>query len=343
MSHGCQLKFLKRLFGQVEVLHLKRLWTPWRIAVRDRTERLIAELQRVPEALQEKVDYKIADECMKEAQRVAGIAASNTSSDVTGPFAWISGAAVEQTWSALHRAEEALLMVMTDIAARLQAVGIRAAMAHWPSADTRTALYQQMLDAIIAGTGALTVEQRETLRGIREAINTRSDTAHARERALRNILYGLSAVLLIVLLVFCVGQLGTSSVFSTCAVSGTTSPSCRSVSEIALASGFGGLISVIAFIGSLQSSSGPYNLGVAQAVLKVISGAAIGLFRVLLVQHGVLDILAPQNNNRILAYAVLFGFAQQLVTQAADKRAADIVGSTPSARTGPAVPAVGAG
>jgi len=147
-------------------------------------------------------------------------------------------------------------------------------------------------------------------------------------------LLGLAAVLLLVVLSLGISQgTGTgSAVFSTCSVAATSCSPCRSVGEIELAAGLGGLISVIVFIQGLQTSRGPCNLAVAQAFLKFVAGAAIGLLGVLLVQHGVLDVLAPQDNNRVLSYAVLFGFAQQLVTQAVDRRAADVVAQTPGTR-----------
>ena len=81
-----------------------------------------------------------------------------------------------------------------------------------------------------------------------------------------------------------------------------------------------------------------------QAITKIIAGAAVALFGILLVQHGILSLVSAQDSGHLIGVAVLFGFAQQLVTQvvtqAADKRAAELVGAAPSTRVPGSSPSV---
>ncbi len=141
---------------------VKTHWTNWKIPVQDRLARLTEAIKRVPEASRGTPDYSIADACLKEASRASGLCKDPASKK--GEFrpaigvSWFTGALIEQTWSALDRTEEALIMLQADEVVRQQAIGMRAAVAHWPSTDTRTATYQGKLDTISAGTGGLTTE-----------------------------------------------------------------------------------------------------------------------------------------------------------------------------------------
>jgi peptidoglycan biosynthesis protein MviN/MurJ (putative lipid II flippase) len=65
--------------------------------------------------------------------------------------------------------------------------------------------------------------------------------------------------------------------------------------------------------------------------LKPITGAATALVAVLLLQSNLLLGPIEQNQSMFLAYAVLFGFSQQLLTQFVDKRAVSLI--TPDAAT----------
>jgi hypothetical protein len=95
----------------------------------------------------------------------------------------------------------------------------------------------------------------------------------------------------------------------------------------ALGGGFGALLS----IRNLRGSSTPYGVPMALAVLKVPSGALTALIGMLLLAGGFVPGLSNLDSQRqILAYAVLFGYAQQLITRLADNQAQTILNRLPS-------------
>ncbi len=64
---------------------------------------------------------------------------------------------------------------------------------------------------------------------------------------------------------------------------------------------------------------GPYGTRTAQAILKVLAGAAVALLGVILLRKG-LGGLAPARDGTALFYAVILGFGQQVLTGLVDKR-----------------------
>jgi len=317
--------------------HWSAHWTTWRIPVADRLKRLEDELQRLSDQDRSTTIGKCITDDIIEARRRSGVADGATADvgtvDEPGLRAWWTGSAIERTWAALHRAEEALLLIACDADVLQQAIGMRSAVGTWPASDTRTTAYQQTLDDITKVGGAVGDPSREALREIRSAINTRSDERHARERGLRNTLLLFSGLLVVAMVVaWLVTDVRGVALFPVPSATGAAAPRPNTLAIEAIAT-FGGLISAVAFIQGLQTGAGPYNLAFPQAVLKVSTGAAVGLFGVILVQYGVLSLVVAQDQNHLLGYALLFGFAQQAVTQMADKRAAALVGSSPSTRT----------
>jgi hypothetical protein len=92
----------------------------------------------------------------------------------------------------------------------------------------------------------------------------------------------------------------------------------------------GGLLSVLLAVASLQTETGPYNLGHAQVALKAVAGAATGLAGVLLLQGGFFGSLGAETKIALLGYAVVFGLTQHLFTRWVDKHAEDQLGSKQS-------------
>ena len=92
----------------------------------------------------------------------------------------------------------------------------------------------------------------------------------------------------------------------------------------------GGLSGALA-IRHLQGSSTPYDVPVALSLLKLPSGALLALVGLLFVRGGFVPGLSQLDSQpQILAYAFLFGSAQQLVTRLIDRQAQDILTKVPS-------------
>jgi hypothetical protein len=93
----------------------------------------------------------------------------------------------------------------------------------------------------------------------------------------------------------------------------------------------GGGLSVALSIRHLQGSSTPYDVPVALSLLKLPSGALSALVGLLFVRGGFVPGLSQLDSQpQILAYAFLFGIAQQFVTQLVDRQAQDILSKVPS-------------
>jgi len=261
--------------------HWSKHLTTWRIPVADRLKRLEDAVARLPNEKLTTADGQVVAEDIMEARRRSGVVDGATADVgmVDRPFlrAWWTGSAIERTWAALHRAEEALLMLADDPYVVQQAVGMRSVLAMWPASDTRVA-YQQKLVAITSPGAAVGSAEREVLRDIRSAINTRSDARHARERGLRNSLLGFSVLLVLALvLTWLVTDCRGVALFPLPSVKGATAPRPNTLAIEAVAA-LGGLVSAVAFVQRLQTGAGPYNLALPQFVLKVVTGGAVGLF-----------------------------------------------------------------
>lgn len=93
----------------------------------------------------------------------------------------------------------------------------------------------------------------------------------------------------------------------------------------------GGGFAALKAIRTLHHSSTPYDVPMALAVLKVPSGALTAVIGVLLLAGGFVPGLSNLDSQRqILAYALFFGFAQQLITRLADDQAQTILNRLPS-------------
>jgi hypothetical protein len=108
-------------------------------------------------------------------------------------------------------------------------------------------------------------------------------------------------------------------------------PAPGDVALVALLGMLGGGLSAAVAIRRLQGSSTPYDIPVALSLLKLPSGAVSALVGLLFVRGGFVPGLSQLDSQpQILAYAFLFGIAQQIVTRLVDQQAQDILTKVPS-------------
>jgi len=108
-------------------------------------------------------------------------------------------------------------------------------------------------------------------------------------------------------------------------------PAPGDVTLVALLGLLGGGLSGAVAIRHLQGSSTPYDIPVALSLLKLPSGALSALVGLLFVRGGFVPGLSQLDSQpQILAYAFLFGIAQQIVTRLVDQQAQDILTKVPS-------------
>ena len=84
----------------------------------------------------------------------------------------------------------------------------------------------------------------------------------------------------------------------------------------------------------MASSAAPYDVPLALALLKVPTGALTAVAGILLLGGGFVPGLSELDTQRqILAYALVFGYAQQLATRYLDDRATTLLAEVPSKHT----------
>jgi len=340
------------------------LISTWKVNIEDRSRRLQTELDNIraktPEAANDP-HFTSAARAVNYARSLAGLAPIDylPTDSVTGyawwqrPVARLTGASIEAAWLACHRADEALLLVQPADTVRSRAVEMLADVSSaLPSSDPRVAAYKAILEPVAIGELAVPAfgaavgtqgnqvpsgDVRPAMQSIRATLNASSDNAHGNLRSFRNVLAAVMFVLLLgCIAIAFVGQFDQSA-WSVCGPSetaGSTAQQCLDgganprgldLAEVAIAAALGGLVSAAVGLLKQQGFQGPYSLPLVQALMKIPMGAAVGLAAILLLQRNLLGLLGPVPGTRVLAYAVLFGFAQLAVTTLIDTRANDVI------------------
>lgn len=261
--------------------------------------------------------------------------------------AWWTGTAVTAGWESVHDAEAELVNVEREDEVRASLPRLLAWIQQvMPSGDQRTRYEQQLTDFMNSAKPLDVTAVEQAYQDVIRANNEK----HANLRAFRNLLAGVTAVLAATLVALAVWHALNVNFVSLCgrpatpsqttgptATAGTPSrrcltgpkPTARDIAEIELVGAIGGLLSIAFGLGSVETPPSRYNPRPQQGALKPAAGAATALIGVLLVQSGVL--IAPAasaSESLLLAYAAIFGFAQQLLTQFVDKRAGKLLGDS---------------
>jgi hypothetical protein len=272
---------------------------------------------------------------------------------------WWTGASCEGAYVNLHEAEIALAQLLPDDEIR---ASIPAALARLQTMDVtdprRRAAETQLADSL---------PRAQRRAAFQSAVRTGLeliDQQHARLRGFRNIVLTTTAGLMLLVIAMCVVGAWKPDALPLCFGPEPTTPTgqpaepvvgpvgvaCPSeeappspgtearrlpapgdVTLVALLGLMGGGLSGALAIRHLQGSSTPYDVPVALSLLKLPSGALLALVGLLFVRGGFVPGLSQLDSQpQILAYAFLFGSAQQLVTRLIDRQAQDILTKVPS-------------
>lgn len=241
---------------------------------------------------------------------------------------WYSGAAIEEAWLNIHRASETLIMIQSSASLIGELIQVNAAFrASIEASDPR---YQDLAHLITEVTGVLVTQQkpelmtalmRSKLRAVRAVANVASDTAHETVRRWRNLLLiagcavGALAVLITVI------HAAVPTFFSLVPSGMQLTGDAIEPWEIALLGSLGGALAAVLALNRFSGFTDPSGLPVIQAFARVPTAATTSLIGVLLMQTATLDVLKPQNGATVLAYAFFFGYAQEPLLRAIDRRA----------------------
>ncbi|HZS13477.1 MAG TPA: hypothetical protein VFC09_02655 [Candidatus Dormibacteraeota bacterium] len=319
------------------------VWAPWRVQVRDRIVRDEEDLARAAQASREAhpTDNAVAALALASARRHARLATASTRMSTREhlerlTLAMLTGAPIESAWLAIHRAEEAMLLLMDDDAVRREVAQLRRAFDQLGMAkdDPRCVTYTAVLSTVAASKPGTVVadSDRNALREIRQLVDARSDQVHAQRRALRNIQLAVAGMCGVLALFLGLADHFWTSGLNLQPIAPNSGSGTPGVGEVLLIAGLGGLLSAIVALRNLDPYGGPFGLSVVQAVLKVPAGAVTGYVGVLIMQRGLLGVVGPQDGARVLGYAALFGFAQLAVTRLIDDRANKVLAETKAAQ-----------
>jgi hypothetical protein len=275
---------------------------------------------------------------------------------------WWRGTSVEQAFASLHAARSVLVDLLPDdeVQALLPGAVARVGSCLFPTDPRRLMVEHLQYEHTSA-------RRRSGLRHALEMGFAASDESHARIRALRNVL--LMAALLITIFMACFiwfvsvdpravplcfhptvsaaeaeqatrtfGGVATNYSERTVCPTGEQvlggpeqKPNYRDVQIIAGLGVLGGALASTVSIRTLSGKVTPYGIPVAVALLKLPIGALTAIAGIILLGGAFVPGLSNLDSQRqILAYALILGFAQQLVTQFIDRRASALIAQVPS-------------
>ncbi len=279
-----------------------------------------------------------------------------------------SGSDIEQAWRAIHRAQAALYVIYQEKDLLPQAEHVEAVIAELPeqaalmksinnliSQIARRALSAPatptdpgtMLRGICerarraSNAPATPTDPGTMLRGIYERTVDISDNLQVEARGLRNTLMVASAATFFVVAALGVAHTFNPAIIELCVHTAKGQNVCPlgasarplDLFAIELAGMLGGLLSIVIPLATGERIKTPYRVFNQQLVLKLVVGAASALGGVILLTGGVIDTIKLESATAILGYAVIFGFAQQIVTGAIDRRADSLAKQTPIAKS----------
>jgi hypothetical protein len=274
--------------------------------------------------------------------------------------AW-SGAAIRRAFLNLHAAEVAMVSLLSEeqIGSRIPEALVRLEKLH------RTDQRRREAELILRHDRQGPKRRAAYAEALRLGYEIK-DARHAQVRSFRNIVYATTIALCAVVLALCVIGAAFPDAIPLCfAPSSTTAeqgappgefttvcpteeqppdpnagatrrlPAPGDVTLTALFGLLGGSLSGAFAIRKLQGTSNPYSVPVALSLLKLPSGALTAIVGILLVRGEFIPGLSQLDNQpQILAYAFVFGVAQQVATRYVDERAQQLLTTVPSKAAG---------
>jgi hypothetical protein len=225
-----------------------------------------------------------------------------------------------------------------------------------PNGETRIQPAERGSLASSAQAGRSTANlalRRSSLRDAMQVSYDAADEQYARVRSFRNVL--ITGAVLLSMLVIAVCLVGAryskaiplcsnpSSTTATAAATGpqvvcptsemadTSAPHGGDVAVVALMGVLGAALSATLSVQKLRGTAAPYAVPVALAFFKLPAGALTAIAGLLLIKGDFVPGFSQlDSQGQILAYAIVFGVAQHLVTRFVDQRADDVVNGLPS-------------
>ncbi|GLZ00084.1 hypothetical protein [Actinoplanes sp. NBRC 103695] len=324
------------------------LWPePWAIDVATQADRISHRVRAAVAAGGEdavRAAYREAIESHLTAARQA--ARSRGRALKRGPADRWRGTSIELAYRHLHEAKVFLTELVPEDELDELVPEVQAKIAYClPPDDVRRLRLGEFATRADQGSG----RKRAAISQAMQIIYSATDQMHARIRSFRNLVLSATALIavfgtaLIVvvyvkpeLLPMCFypsAELPGSPAGAICP-SGAATPTANDIIIIVGIGTVGGVLASLFAIRKVRGTSTPYNIPVALAVFKVPVGALFAVAGVLLMGGGFLPGVGGLDSQRqILAYALVFGFAQLLATRLIDARGISLLNELPGGET----------
>jgi hypothetical protein len=269
-----------------------------------------------------------------EAARCAALRVSPRPSRASN---WWRGTIVEAAYQNLHAAEILMASLYDDhqVAAEIPEAIARVEVS-LDRDDPRRIAALQLQDAKPGEPGLRERFSKAVQIGFEAA-----DAEHARLRSFRNAVVGSAVVLAVILAGFIAYVWQHPDVMPLCFVgepdntricaTGGNAPQSFDLMTVAALGMLGGLLSAIVSIRNMQGTSLAYDVPTALAALKLPVGALSAMGGLLLIKANFIPGLSQlDSQEQILAYAFVFGVAQQLLVGMVDRHAQELLAAAPS-------------
>ncbi len=326
-------------------------------------EQAIAEID-AREFTTDRLEAQIGGAAAKRIRDILDDARAAADSDGLGLASRLRGSAIERAWGKINVADEALLQVAPDSYVEAQISRLRRRTEEMPQSDER----RKSLEAI-AKAPNITDEAREELAAVLHSVNGEARKAQTRVRSFRNMIlicafvlgltaaglgaFGFAKPELIPVCfepdaqVVCptkvvaltpdaqvTGQPSTAQTAMENEAQDKLSRAAVNGWDVLLIELLGTIAAALAAATALRKARGtstPYGIPIALAVLKLPSGALTAVLGLLFIRGGFIPgLTALDTPAQILAWAIIFGYAQQLFTHMVDNQAHSVLQSAGS-------------
>ncbi|WP_182884917.1 hypothetical protein [Microbispora sp. H10885] len=237
-----------------------------------------------------------------------------------------TGSAVDSAWANIHQAEAELLRLVPPGELEWWGTNILArAKQHLGASDPRRVKFESQLRR---SGGKLTTDDRELAIQAMQAANIAAQLERVNLRSFRNIVIITTIILAAIAFSFILlGLLDPKKLklcyhpqdFMVCPLG--MGPSRWDIALVEFVGLSGAALMRAAALRHVHGTSTPYTLPIVLALLKLPAGAVSAVLGLLLIQGGFIPGLTDlDTGGQILAWAAVFGIAQQVVTRVADEQ-----------------------
>jgi hypothetical protein len=263
-------------------------------------------------------------------------------------ISWWRGSSVEAAYRKSHQAEAQLAKLYTDaeVEAAVAAAVARTDVALNRDDPVRAEARLLLLPRPVGVTpAAAAIARRLLLSETVQAGYDAVDGAHTRLRNLRNVLWSTTVCIAVLVSIFVGFVAAHPSSVPLCFAAQppdnmVSCPTAEAVNQlpqnldvivVGLLGLLGGALAAAISIRNLRGTSTPYDIPIALAWLKVPVGALTAIGALIAVRgEFVPGLSALDSQEQVLAYALVFGYAQQLLTGLIDRKALDVMSLVPS-------------